>query len=236
MITRGIHIMKKTLAVLITACSLSLGLTPALTGISGNLVIEAEAHPGRTDANGGHRDNKNVSGLGSYHYHCGGHPAHLHPNGVCPYAGGSTDDNSRSSGGSSSKNQSSSGNQTPKETAAPQVSTGWQKDDHGWWYRLSADSYYADGVADIDGSTYLFNSDGYMLTGWQQLNGHWYYFNPSGAMVTGGQIIEGKYYYFDSDGVLDETYYDAVDEPGDDTNETAEDDTDYVYDYDLDEY
>ena len=53
--------MKKTLAVLITACSLSLGLTPALTGISGNLVIEAEAHPGRTDANGGHRDNKNVS-------------------------------------------------------------------------------------------------------------------------------------------------------------------------------
>ena len=83
MITRGIHIMKKTLAVLITACSLSLGLTPALTGISGNLVIEAEAHPGRTDANGGHRDNKNVSGLGSYHYHCGGHPAHLHPNGVC---------------------------------------------------------------------------------------------------------------------------------------------------------
>ena len=87
--------MKKTLAVLITACSLSLGLTPALTGISGNLVIEAEAHPGRTDANGGHRDNKNVSGLGSYHYHCGGHPAHLHPNGVCPYAGDSTDDNSR---------------------------------------------------------------------------------------------------------------------------------------------
>ena len=71
MITRGIHIMKKTLAVLITACSLSLGLTPALTGISGNLVIEAEAHPGRTDANGGHRDNKNVSGLGSYHYHYG---------------------------------------------------------------------------------------------------------------------------------------------------------------------
>lgn len=25
------------------------------------------------------------AGLGSYHYHCGGHPAHLHENGVCPY-------------------------------------------------------------------------------------------------------------------------------------------------------
>lgn len=43
------------------------------------------AHGGRTDSSGGHRDNKNKSGLGSYHYHCGGHPAHLHKNGVCPY-------------------------------------------------------------------------------------------------------------------------------------------------------
>ena len=43
------------------------------------------AHSGRTDANGGHKDTKNVSGLGSYHYHCGGYPAHLHPGGVCPY-------------------------------------------------------------------------------------------------------------------------------------------------------
>ena len=50
-------------------------------------AITAEAHSGRTDARGGHRDNKNKSGLGSYHYHCGGHPAHLHPNGVCPYSG-----------------------------------------------------------------------------------------------------------------------------------------------------
>lgn len=43
------------------------------------------AHSGRTDANGGHKDNKNKSGLGSYHYHCGGYPAHLHDGGVCPY-------------------------------------------------------------------------------------------------------------------------------------------------------
>lgn len=45
----------------------------------------AFAHSGRTDAHGGHRDNKNASGLGSYHYHCDGHPAHLHPDGYCPY-------------------------------------------------------------------------------------------------------------------------------------------------------
>lgn len=44
------------------------------------------AHSGRTDSSGGHRDNQNKSGLGSYHYHCGGHPAHLHSNGICPYS------------------------------------------------------------------------------------------------------------------------------------------------------
>ena len=46
----------------------------------------AEAHSGRTDSSGGHKDNKNASGLGYYHYHCGGYPAHLHTNGVCPYS------------------------------------------------------------------------------------------------------------------------------------------------------
>ena len=59
--------------------------------------IEAEAHPGRTDANGGHKDNKNKSGLGSYHYHCGGHPAHLHPNGVCPYQSGTASEDKQTS-------------------------------------------------------------------------------------------------------------------------------------------
>ena len=48
--------------------------------------INAYAHSGRTDSRGGHKDNKNKSGLGSYHYHCGGYPAHLHTNGVCPYS------------------------------------------------------------------------------------------------------------------------------------------------------
>lgn len=46
--------------------------------------VTAFGHRGRTDSNGGHRDNKNVSGLGSYHYHHG-YSAHLHPNGICPY-------------------------------------------------------------------------------------------------------------------------------------------------------
>lgn len=46
----------------------------------------AFAHPGYTDINGGHHDYNNISNLGSYHYHCGGYAAHLHPNGICPHA------------------------------------------------------------------------------------------------------------------------------------------------------
>ena len=48
------------------------------------ITTSAFAHPGRTDSAGGHKDNKNVSGLGPYHYHHG-YPAHLHTDGICPY-------------------------------------------------------------------------------------------------------------------------------------------------------
>lgn len=49
------------------------------------IFTSAFAHSGRTDGSGGHNDNKNKSGLGSYHYHCGGYPPHLHDDGYCPY-------------------------------------------------------------------------------------------------------------------------------------------------------
>lgn len=66
-------------------------------------------HSGRTDSSGGHKDNKNKSGLGSYHYHCGGNPPHLHDSGVCPYgSGGSSESPSVSS--ESSGSSSSTGN------------------------------------------------------------------------------------------------------------------------------
>ena len=56
----------------------------ALALVVSNPLVSV-AHSGRTDSSGGHRDTKNKSGLGSYHYHCGGYPAHLHPSGYCPY-------------------------------------------------------------------------------------------------------------------------------------------------------
>jgi hypothetical protein len=62
--------MKKTISIFLALCLLFCSF--------------AYAHNVREDANGGHKDNKNVSGLGSYHYHHG-YPAHLHENGVCPY-------------------------------------------------------------------------------------------------------------------------------------------------------
>lgn len=43
-------------------------------------IICASAHPGHTDAAGGHWD----SSTGEYHYHHG-YPAHQHENGICPY-------------------------------------------------------------------------------------------------------------------------------------------------------
>lgn len=35
--------------------------------------INTYAHSRRTDSSGGHKDNENKSGLGGYHYHCGGY-------------------------------------------------------------------------------------------------------------------------------------------------------------------
>lgn len=71
----------------------------------GNFAL---GHSGRTDSAGGHKDNKNKSGLGGYHYHCGGHPPHLHSGGICPYSAKS----SNSAGSSSSKSGGSSSNTT----------------------------------------------------------------------------------------------------------------------------
>mgnify|MGYP004454508045 CR=1 FL=1 len=70
--------------------------------------VNAYAHSGRTDSSGGHKDNNNKSGLGSYHYHCGGHPAHLHTNGVCPYSSSSSASKSSTSSSSASSAKTTS--------------------------------------------------------------------------------------------------------------------------------
>ena len=74
---------------LITGSSLALIILPVQAGRF-DLALTAQAHSGRTDASGGHHDYKNKSGLGSYHYHHG-YPAHLHPDGFCPYDSAAAD-------------------------------------------------------------------------------------------------------------------------------------------------
>lgn len=83
-------------------------LASALMIFSQSFAVDA--HSGRTDSSGGHKDNKNKSGLGSYHYHCGGNPAHLHNNG-CPYQGGGSGESTSTpqSTGSTPKSQAPSG-------------------------------------------------------------------------------------------------------------------------------
>lgn len=76
------HFVKLSCVFLLTGL---LCMTNVGSSIGCNPIV-AEAHSGRTDSSGGHRDNKNASGLGSYHYHCGGYPAHLHTDGICPYS------------------------------------------------------------------------------------------------------------------------------------------------------
>lgn len=78
---------------------------------------------------------------------------------------------------------------------------GWKQDNIGWWYENSDGSYYADGIAAINGEWYIFNKSGYMVTGWSQApNGDWYYAYPSGA-VAKNAWIDG-YYYVGSNGVM----------------------------------
>lgn len=105
--------------ILLLAAILTIGYADA--EYAGGIII-AQAHSGRTDSQGGHHDYKNKSGLGSYHYHHG-YPAHLHPNGVCPY------DNANAT--STSKQNTSS---APAKQAQPVLNA----DD----YKLVFDSAY----------------------------------------------------------------------------------------------
>lgn len=66
------------------------------------MVFVAFAHPGRTDASGGHKNHS----TGDYHYHHG-YPAHYHKNGICEY---DFDDKTGWSSGKNPSGQSSASN------------------------------------------------------------------------------------------------------------------------------
>ncbi len=96
--------MRKKKIVVALLCALTIGGS-----------ITANAHGGRTDGSGGHKDNQNKSGLGSYHYHCGGNPPHLHNNG-CPYKAVATPPQSSTGNGTNSSSSNNSANKSNGST------------------------------------------------------------------------------------------------------------------------
>ena len=164
------------------------------------------AHSGRTDSNGGHRDNKNKSGLGSYHYHCGGYPAHLHNNGVCPYRSSGTNSSSSSSSSATSKSDSDSTSEAKwigdKYWNGSNFATGWTKIKNQTYYFDEDGDKLTGWVSDDDDNTYYFNSKGVMATGWKKISGYTYFFSSKGYMRTGLRKIKGKTYYFNKNGVM----------------------------------
>lgn len=124
-------------------------------------VIEAQAHSGRTDSSGGHKDNKNKSGLGSYHYHCGGHPAHLHSNGVCPY-NMTTTTKVTPTAQETKETKEAKKAEVVETKASEAVKTGWQKDERGWRCLDEHGECHKSGWKEIDEKWYCFAEDGYL--------------------------------------------------------------------------
>lgn len=63
---------------------------------------------------------------------------------------------------------------------------GWNKDDKGWWYADTSNTYYKGRWAKIDGKWYSFDKEGYMLSNtWQvEAGGDTYYLGAKGDMQT----------------------------------------------------
>lgn len=143
----------KRILVLLVVCLTITMVIPTQFNYS---VLTVEAHPGKTDRNGGHKDKKNKSGLGSYHYHCGGHPAHLHDNGVCPYAG-STNPNSSSTSssttntasGATAASSTSSNNAQPAADNTAMVAATVKISDTSYDNVAFNASYYANNHTDV---------------------------------------------------------------------------------------
>lgn len=133
-------------------------------------VSTVDAHSGRTDSSGGHRDNKNKSGLGSYHYHCGGHPAHLHTNG-CPYTGVGT--NSSSGGGTTTvQNSEEQQKQSVKKKGydtgyndgySGKLSDTYYSGDYSELYEEKYNEGYQKGINQLEEEKKIANQKGYEL-------------------------------------------------------------------------
>lgn len=88
------------------------------------------------------------------------------------------------------------------EQLASSVTSGWHKDNSGWWYQYADGSYPRNCWKYIDGNWYYFTNTGNVKAGWLQDGGTWYYFDKDGYMKTGWVKVDGNWYYFNSDGSI----------------------------------
>lgn len=92
-------------------------------------MFNAFAHSGRTDSSGGHWNRS----TGTYHYHCGGYPAHSHSGGVCPYKTSSSSKTKKSTAdeiiekfNGISTESSSSNSSSPYSARVERYNTGYK--------------------------------------------------------------------------------------------------------------
>lgn len=84
----------------------------------------------------------------------------------------------------------------------PEKPGKWMKDNTGWWYCYSDNSFPRNEWKQIGGKWYCFDSAGYIKYGWQCVNNIWYYLDESGAMTIGWKSIGGQWYYFNGSGTM----------------------------------
>lgn len=82
------------------------------------------------------------------------------------------------------------------------VEAGWVKNNVGWWYRNSDNSYPKLEWKKIDNEWYYFNAKGYAVVGWQLINKKWYYFDSDCKMQTGWIKYKDKWYYIKASGEM----------------------------------
>lgn len=141
-------------------------LTKRIVSAAGCLLMltsVASAHPGQTDADGGHWDND----TGEYHYHHG-YPAHQHTNGICPY------DYDDQTGRNSGTSGSSATDTISQDTTSDQVDDVDWRDPSWEWV---PDSYESSQNFSNSGSCpqaghiiprqYYYDADGRMYTPYQ---------------------------------------------------------------------
>lgn len=155
-------------------------------------AMEAYAHSGRSDSHGRHRDGRSAGTQGSYHYYCGGHEAHLHENGVCPYDTSVQGTDSPVCGDWGGHHCS----------GMDDSSCGWKQDGDHHKYRCEDGSMAHDCWKEIDGCWYSFDENDCMRTGWYDRDDCRYYLGADGKMVTGEAMVDGVKCFFDQDGKL----------------------------------